>query len=216
MKDKNKNITQNNGFFISLEGIDGCGKSVQAEALYKKLKDRSIPVTLVRDPGGSSISEKIRSILLDQNHHTMAPVTELFLYEAARCQLMSEKIQPALERGEVVISDRFTDSTVAYQGYGRSIPISLIREANRWACSNRFPDRTYVLILSLEESIKRRLKNNIRDDRMENQQKAFFQKVQQGYEAIAHKEPKRILLLDGNQPVPTLTEEILNDVLRLI
>lgn len=202
--------------FITFEGIDASGKSLQIKALYKKLHQMRYPVTLVRDPGGPPVSEKIRSILLDQQHHSMIPLTELFLYEAARSQLISETINPALERGDIVLSDRFIDSTVAYQGYGRLLSDKLVQQANRWSCGTTYPDRTYILDIPWEESMRRRRALSKKADRMEKEQVAFFHRVQEGYKTIAKKEPQRVLLLDGTKNIKCLEQEILKDVLIII
>ncbi len=211
-----KKTTFRTGLFITFEGIDASGKSLQVKALNNRLHQMGYPVTLVRDPGGPPISEKIRAILLDQNHHSMIPLTELFLYEAARSQLISEIINPALKRGKIVLSDRFTDSTIAYQGYGRSLSNRLIQHANQWACGNTVPDRTYILDIPWKESMRRRNHLSKKADRMEREQVAFYQKVQKGYHEIAQKEPQRALLLDGTKNVKCLEQEIINDVLILI
>jgi len=146
----------------------------------------------------------------------MTPLTELFLYEAARSQLVSDIIRPALDRGEVVISDRFTDSTVAYQGSGRSIPPELIQNANRWACGETFPHRTYILDIPWEESIRRRSTSSEETDRLENEREHFFQKVREGYQTIANQEPRRVRLLDGTKPISFLEQEIIQDTLNIL
>ena len=211
-----KKPTVQGGLFITFEGIDGSGKSVQAEALSKNLQQRGHSVILVRDPGGSAVSEHIRNILLDPRHQTMAPITELLLYEAARSQLVTELIRPSLDRGDIVVSDRFTDSTVAYQGYGRSLPIALIHDANQWACSNTFPHRTYILDIPWEDSLRRRLNASIDNDRMEKEQEHFYLRVRKGYQAIADKESHRVLMLDGTKTIESLEQEMLQDALNII
>jgi len=213
--EKKKDYDQG-GPFITFEGIDGSGKSVQASALAKNLRRMGYIVTLVRDPGGPSISEQIRNILLDRRHRVMTPVTELFLYEAARSQLVSDTIRPALNRGEVVISDRFTDSTVAYQGCGRSIPPSLVQNANQWACRETFPHRTYILDIPWEESLRRRSASLEKADRLEKEREQFYQRVREGYQIIANEEPHRLRLLDGTKSVKLLEQEILKDTLNIL
>lgn len=213
---ENKKVNPQNGLFISFEGIDGSGKTLQAETLIKKLRDIGYLVTLVRDPGGTSVSEQIREILLDRNHYTMTPVTELLLYEAARSQLVAEIILPTLEKGQIVLSDRFTDSTVAYQGYGRSLSLSLVEDANRWACRETFPHRTYILDIPWEESLRRRSTFFGKADRMENEQTAFYKRVREGYQKIAKEEPNRVRILDGTKTVKFLEQEIFQDVLSMI
>lgn len=211
-----KKVPDQGGLFITFEGIDGSGKTVQAAALLKNLRQRGYVVTLVRDPGGPSVSEEIRDILLDRRHHLMTPLTELFLYEAARSQLVSDIIRPALNQGEIVISDRFTDSSVAYQGYGRSIPPELIQNANRWACGETIPHRTYILDIPWEESVRRRSTSSEKTDRLENEREHFYQKVREGYQTIANQEPHRVQLLDGTKSIGLLEQEILQDTLNIL
>ncbi len=145
----------------------------------------------------------------------MAPLTELLLYEAARSQLVAEIIHPAVERGEVVISDRFTDSTVAYQQYGRLLPASLVQYLNQQACGKTVPRRTYILDIPWEESLRRR--TDLKDaDRMENEQKNFYQKVREGYLEIAREEPQRVRFMHGTKSVKILEQEILQETLTII
>lgn len=200
------------GLFITFEGIDGSGKSVQASALKEHLEGQGRTVTLLREPGGTVISEKIRRILLDNRHHRMNAVTEFFLYEAARSQLMSEKVLPLLEKGTVVICDRFTDSTMAYQGYGRSLPVDFVHSANSYACSGRYPDRTYFLDISWDESLRRRRTGNISADRMEKEHKSFFRRVREGYLAIAEQEPERVAVIKGTGTIEEVSSTIAEDI----
>ena len=172
-------------------------------------------MSLVRDPGSSFLSEKIRSILLDKRHRGMTPVTELLLYEAARSQLVAEIIHPAMERGEIVISDRFSDSTVAYQQYGRLLSPSLIQYLNQQVSGGIVPQRTYILDIPWEESLRRR--TDLKPvDRMENEEKNFYQRVREGYLEIAREEPQRVRLMDGTKSIEILEQEILQDTLTMI
>jgi dTMP kinase len=209
------NNTGRSGLFITFEGIDGSGKSVQADRLSEGLKEREYTVTLVREPGGSSISEKIRSILLDRDHDSMIPMTELLLYEAARSQLVSEIIKPTLERGEVVICDRFIDSTSAYQGYGRDMPLRVIDSLNSLACQDIIPVSTFILDITWKESLRRRAASAQTDDRMESNIQTFFHRVREGYLSLAKAEPQRIQLIDGQRPVEEIEKEILSNVLHI-
>jgi dTMP kinase len=204
------------GIFITFEGIDGSGKSTQADALYYNLHLQGYALTLTRDPGGALLSEQIRKLLLDRQYHSMNPVTELLLYEAARSQLIVEIIRPALDRGEIVLCDRFTDSTLAYQGYGRSIPIALVKDANRWVCGDTIPLRTYILDIPWEEFLRRRSITLTETDRMEKEQQSFYQRVREGYKTIAREKSHRVLLLDGTKPIEHLEQEILQDTLTII
>jgi dTMP kinase len=204
------------GLFFSFEGLDGSGKSLQAERLSKKLMAMGFPVTIVREPGGSDISEEIRQILLDCKHRSMSPITELFLYEAARSQLISDTIRPTLVNRGIVIADRFADSTVAYQGYGRSLPLSLINDANHWACGETVPQRTYLLDITWEESLRRRQRAALQNDRMEGEEEHFYKSVRKGYRTMAEDEPSRIMLVDGMQTVETIANTILKDAISLL
>ena len=201
------------GYFISFEGIDGSGKSVQTKRLFNRLKKMHYPVSLIREPGGTVLSEKIRRILLDGRNHDLSAFTELLLYEAARSQVVHEKVLMELNRNHVVISDRFTDSSIAYQGYGRRMPIAFIREVNRNACRGVFPDRTFILDIPLEESQKRMFFSGKRD-RMERENRLFFNRVRRGYIEIARREPRRMVLLNGKRPMAVLEKEILDKVLK--
>lgn len=203
------------GLFISFEGIDGSGKSVQAERLYRNLQARHRAVRLIREPGGTEISERIRSILLDSRHRGMGVETELFLYEAARAQLVAEIIRPELNRGHAVITDRYADSTVAYQAYGRNLSRELVDGLNRVACAGVFPDRTYFLDIPIDES-RRRMESVKKTDRMETETREFYERVRQGYVEIARAEPERILLLDGTMSIETLERDILQNAMALL
>lgn len=211
-----KKLNPSIGIFITFEGIDGSGKSTQANALYNNLQLQGYTLTLTRDPGGPLLSEQIRNLLLDKQYHSMNPVAELLLYEAARSQLIVEIIHPALDRGEIVICDRFTDSTLAYQGYGRSIPVALVKDANRWVCGDTFPFRTYILDITWEEFLRRRSATLTETDRMEKEQQSFYQRVIEGYKTIAREKSHRVLLLDGTKSIKHLEQEILQDTLTII
>ena len=176
---------------ITFEGLDFSGKSTQIQLLVDRLKRERDDVLLVREPGGTSIGERIRSLLLDRNVAGMSTVGELFLFSASRVQLVEEVIKPALKKGTIVICDRFYDSTTAYQGWGRGIPLE---------------DVTVFLDMppaQIEERIsKRKLK-----DRMESNDRAFYERVRNGYLALA-KEEKRFFVVDGTQSVEQLHEQI--------
>ncbi|MCK6542285.1 dTMP kinase [bacterium] len=202
----------NRGIFISFEGIDGCGKSTQIRRLQMRIEAEGLPVIAMRDPGGTAVSEKIRQILLS-TESVIDPVTELLLYEAARAQILAEKIRPSLAEGHVVLIDRFFDSTTAYQGYGRKIDLSLIHAANHIATQGLSPDRTYLIDISWDESQKRRIASQ--KDRMENEGRDFFEYVRQGYLALAEKESGRVLRLDGDQNIDRLSNLIYQDFLTL-
>lgn len=196
---------------ISFEGIDGCGKSSQAKLAADRLNDRGIECVLVREPGGAPLSEQIRGILLDAKH--TAPVShaaELLLFAASRAQLVEEVIEPALRRNAVVICDRFTDSTIAYQGYGRGLPLAYIRTVNDLATGGLVPDLTFLIDVPIELAIRRR--KGMGDDRMESESRLFFSHVVQGYMALAQKHPDRIHVIDGTDSM----EDIHHTIARLV
>lgn len=204
------------GLFISFEGIDFCGKSVQIERLTQKLSSNSLDFVLLREPGGTIISEKIREMLLTKEQEKMNPITEYLLFSAARAQITSSQILPALKNGKIVICDRYFDSSTAYQGFGRGIELVMIHQINRLASSGQKPDRTFLIDIDLAEMEKRkkaRLKNL---DRMEHQALDFFTKVREGYLSIAKKEPERFVVIDGKKSVNSIADQIWKEVQELL
>ncbi len=183
------------GKFISLEGIDGCGKSSLQEKLRAYLD--KYEVISIREPGGTSISEKIRAMLLDISNEKILPRTEAMLYASARCQLVDEIIRPALAEGRIVLADRYMDSTVAYQGYGRGLDLGFLQELNHLCTGGIKPDLTILLDISPEEGLRRRRKDI--PDRLEKEGVSFQQKVREGYLNMAREEPQRIKVLDAGQ-----------------
>jgi len=202
------------GLFVTLEGIDFCGKSTQAELLVGRLERAGASVLSLRDPGGTRISERVREILLDPRLKEMDPVTELLLYEAARAQMVAEEIRPALERGTVVVCDRFYDSTTAYQGYGRGLALDDVETANRLGSIGTVPHVTFILDISVEESLRRERSLRTQADRMEAESARFRERVRQGYLALATKEKDRIEVVDGEQAIQTIHEKIWKRVER--
>jgi len=189
------------GKLITLEGIDNSGKSTQAKKIFSYLKRKDYPAILVREPGGTEISEKIRKILLSQKNHKMSPKTELLLYEAARAQLVKEVILPGLKKGKIVICDRFYDSTTAYQAYARGIDLNLIQKLNSFASSGMVPDLTIVMDLKPEAALGRAKKTKKMPDRLEREEVRFHRRVRLGYLAIAKKEPVRVKVIKGEDSV---------------
>jgi dTMP kinase len=179
---------------ITFEGIDGCGKTTQLKLLKDRLKSEGIPVSDFREPGGTELSEVIRGILLNPEIE-MHPVTELLLFSAARSQLIAEKVIPELEKGYVVLLDRFYDSTIAYQGYGRqSLDIQGINSINKIASHRLEPDLTIYMKISLEEAEKRR--SHLQKDRMESFGDSFYNQVINGFDELADQET-RIITMDA-------------------
>lgn len=182
------------GIFITLEGPDGAGKTTQMENLRRYFIDRNKQVVLTREPGGTPISEKLREILLDKANSEMADTTEMMIYAAARAQHVAEKIAPALERGEMVICDRFMDSSVAYQGYGRNLG-DAVRVVNSYAVSGIEPDVTFFL--DLDPAVGRARIGKDVQDRLEQEKMEFHYRVYEGYRAIWKANPERVIRIDA-------------------
>jgi dTMP kinase len=200
MPNRKSRIGRERGLFITLEGIEGCGKTTQSKLLARWLKSLGCTVLLTREPGGPYISEKIRTILLDARHHEMHPLTELLLLEASRAQHVAEVIAPALERGLTVICDRFADSSTAYQGYGRRMDRDQVGRLNLIATRGLRPDLTVVVDVPVDVGFSRAAQRKRHFDRMESQEKAFHLRVRNGFRALAAGEPDRVKLLDGRFP----------------
>ena len=198
--------------FVTFEGIEGCGKSTQAALLADCLEKRGIPFLLTREPGGTEIGGKIRRILLDTANREMTSRAELLLYAADRAQHMTERILPALEEGKIVLCDRFTDATVAYQGFGRGLDGALIDELNGIASGGVSPALTFFVDcpvdVGLERAHSRDSENASGEMRFENEAKAFHERVMKGYREIARKENERVVTVDGNRPVEDIRREI--------
>ncbi len=188
--------------FITLEGIEGCGKTTQLQLLARRLSDEGHQVTVTREPGGCPIADQIRNILLSADNKEMRPLTELLLYAAARAQHVSEVVAPALETGGIVLCDRFTDATVTYQGYGRGLDIDVIDQLNRLATCGLRPDMTLLLDCPAETGLKRALArinstDGPREDRFELESLRFHQRVRDGYLELARREPARFVIIDA-------------------
>jgi len=200
------------GFLITFEGLEGTGKSTQAEALCSLLQKHGLPVYMTREPGGTVIGDKIRNILLDPDNKEMSSVTEIMLYAASRAQLVHQIIRPQLEEGYIVICDRFLDSTIAYQAFGRGIPVNVIRDINSSAVWNVVPDITFYLDLEPETSL-RRVKLRIEEkeeipDRLEREKVEFFRKVREGYMSLVKDEPFRFRVIDASLEPRIVHEKI--------
>ena len=198
------------GTFITFEGIDGCGKSTQAELLVEALRRSGIEVVALREPGGTPISEKIRSVVLDPDNDEMCPECELLLMEASRAQLVREVIEPALERGAAVVCDRFFDSTYAYQHGGRGIAEDLVDMANRLGSCGTTPTITIVFDLEPEEAYARATRGGA--DRLEAEGLAFQRRIREAYLRLAEREPKRVCVVDASGT----PDEVFQRVSRLL
>ena len=195
------------GLFISLEGIDGSGKTTQLQLLRQRLELEGRSVVVVREPGGSPIAERFREVLLDASNEGLNPVAEALLYGAARAQLVAEVIRPALEKGSIVIADRYLDSTLAYQGYGRGLDKEFLNQLNQMAVSETIPHLTILLDLSPEEGAVRR--RGTVPDRLEQEGLAFQERVRQGYLALSFQQPERIKVVNAAQLPEKVHEEII-------
>ena len=205
------------GLLITLEGIEGSGKSTQAALLHGALLSAGIPVSLTREPGGSPLAEQVRDLILQPGEEPLAPGAELLLFLAARAQHVARTVRPALERGEVVVCDRFTDATLAYQGGGRTIAEPILTTLNDWTTGGIKPARTYLLDVPVElglERAKRRTGDG--PDRIEKESRAFFEAVRARYLDVARREPERIVVLRGTDPKEKLAHHIWTDVQRIL
>jgi dTMP kinase len=198
--------------FISFEGLDSSGKTTQAQLLVDDFTKSGKEVLFLREPGGTEVSEHIRTILLDKRNSKLSNRAELLLFSAARAQLVAEVIAPALKAGKAVVCDRFFDSTTAYQGYGRGLDIEEVKALNRIAVGGTLPDLTLFVNVDLEEIRRRRKAAGVVADRMESSGNAFYQNVLHGYLAIAKAEPQRVRLIDGMRSVEAIHAEVWNIV----
>lgn len=202
-------MKKRNGIFITFEGIDGCGKSTQARRAAAAVKKAGGNPLLLREPGGTPASERIRRILLDKNLE-IAPLCELLLYEAARIQLAETVIIPALTSGRIVICDRYYDSTTAYQAWGRRLDKNLVARLNRLASLGVPPDLTFIFDVDYRTSLTRRGKN---PDRLENENQAFFNRVRKGFKSLSNQ--RRVVLLDGRRDIDSLAADVRRHIHRL-
>jgi dTMP kinase len=196
--------------FITFEGIDLCGKSTQIKLLYDYFVRNKRKAVLVREPGGTLISEKIREILLDKKNSKMKYLTEFLLFSASRHQLTEEIIKPLLMKKYIILCDRYYDSSTAYQGYGGKIDLEIINRINKIATNNLVPDLSFLIDINYEENIKRRKISGKSHDRIEQKEKNYYKKVISGYRAIAKLNSKRFRILDGKKSIETIHKEILN------
>ena len=198
--------------FITFEGSEGCGKSTQVRLLAARLTNAGIPLLLTREPGGTPIGEKIRDLLqFDPAGYAMAPETELLLFEASRSQLVRQEILPALERGLVVISDRFADSTTVYQGVARHLDAEMVGHLNAVAVGDCWPDLTFVLdvdVATARTRMLRRVRPTSEVDRMEQEPLHFYEEVCAAYRELARREPERVQIVNGAQTIAEIEAQI--------
>lgn len=186
------------GTLITIEGLDGAGKSTLAEALCRELVSRGARVELLREPGGVEVSERIRSLVKDPALAVL-PRTEALLYAAARAQLVDERLEPLLAEGMIVVLDRFVDSSLTYQGAGRSLGVEEVRALNRFATGGLQPDRTLLLRITPAAGRARQHERALEPDRLEREDETFFATIARAYDELAHDEPQRIRVIDANQ-----------------
>ena len=208
------------GLFLTLEGLDGSGKTTQINRLAAWLKRRGQLVLVTRQPGGTATGDRIRALVLDSRSTGLAPMAEMALMFADRAQAIAEVIQPALDAGRIVLCDRFTDSTEAYQGGGRELGSDAVLELHRLVCGNLQPDLTLLLLPDLEASLRRARRRNQRvaedsgpdEGRFEQEQDAFYGRVWQKYREIAQREPERVVVIEGDLTIDEVHEQIVEAV----
>ncbi len=201
-------MKKHKGLFVTFEGIDGSGKSTQARKAIQWLKGSGHETIFIREPGGTPISEKIRRLLLNRDLSINA-TSELLLYEAARAQLTKDIIIPALKDGKILICDRFFDSTIAYQGYGRGLDLKAIDRLNSIASFGIVPDLTFIIDVNYSTSLKRR---KAKPDRLENEKRAFFSRVRRGFIQLSRK--RRSVLIDGNGEIEEIFAKVKQHINR--
>jgi len=192
------------GYFITFEGIDGCGKTTQLKLAEKYLTENERHPLVIREPGSTPLSEKIRKILLNGEMY-INPVSELMLYVAARAELTNDIIIPALEEGRIILCDRFFDSTTAYQGYGRDLDIDTIYGLHELSVGKYRPDLTFLVDVDYATSLTRRKKTA---DRLESESKEFFEKVRRGFLEVSKREPERVVVINGNNSIDDIFSEV--------
>ncbi len=198
--------------FITFEGLDFCGKSTQVKLLEKYFTAKNKKVKIIREPGGTKISEKVRGILLDRNNLEMSPETELLLFTASRIQLVKEVIVPSIEKGDVVISDRFHHSSIAYQGFGRGIDLEFVETLQAFAIKGAQPDITFFLDVPVETVVERKAKKEHAElDRIEISKNNFYEKVREGYFYLMKKD-KYIVKLDGTLSIEEIHKKIVSEI----
>ena len=202
------------GLFITFEGIDGCGKSTQALRLERRLQEEGNAPLLLREPGGTPISEDIRKVLLNPDNLSMAPENEALLLAASRSQLLKEVIIPNLAKETIVLCDRYIDSTLAYQGFGRDLPQEWLRQINRLAFELAIPDKTFLFDLPVDVALSRL--GDRQRDRIESTGVDFLEKVRTGFLTLAEQESDRYIILDGQNQTEELEKEISSQVLKII
>nr|WP_251126224.1 MULTISPECIES: dTMP kinase [unclassified Exiguobacterium] len=195
--------------FITVEGPDGSGKSTQLQLLVESLTQKGYDIVVTREPGGTTVGNQIREVLLSPDHHEMTPRVEMMLYAASRAQNVEQVIRPALERGAIVLCDRFIDASIAYQGYGLQYDLDQIQSLNEWATNGLTPDLTFLFDLSPERA-SARMKDRGQLDRIESRDQAFHERVYEGFQTLLKQYPERIIRIDADQPIECIQDEVLD------
>lgn len=195
--------------FITVEGPDGSGKSTQLQLLVESLKQKGYDIVVTREPGGTTVGNQIREVLLSPDHHEMTARVEMMLYAASRAQNVEQVILPALKRGAIVICDRFVDASIAYQGYGLQYDLDQIRSLNEWATNGLTPDLTFLFDLNPERA-NARMKDRGQLDRIESRDQAFHERVYKGFQTLLEQYPERIIRIDADQSIECIQDEVLD------
>ncbi len=209
VRERGRAVGRERGTFITFEGVEGSGKSTQLKLLAQRLEDAGAPVRLLREPGGTAVGEAIRAVLLDPEHFGLDARAELLLYEASRAQLVAEVIEPALDAGEVVLCDRFFDSTTAYQGHARGLPLGEVEQLNRTATGGLAPDLTVVIDVDPGHALERARSESGTPDRLELEEAAFHERVREGFLVVAREEPQRVVVVSGEGTPDEVFERVL-------
>jgi len=202
------------GMFVTFEGGEGVGKSTQVAELCKRLEDAGVSFTVIRNPGGTSLGEPVRDILLHRSELSISDRSEFLLYAASRAQLVAEVIIPALERGDVVVCDRFADSTLAYQGYGRGLDLQAVRTMNAWSSEDLMPDLTVLIDVGVDVGLGRATIGGA--DRLEAEPEEFHERVRRGFLEIVRADPDRFLLVEATESVEKIASSVWARVCELL
>jgi len=200
--------------FITFEGCEGCGKSTQARLLHKRLQQLHIPSLLTQEPGGTPLGNRVRNLLKVKREFNISPEAEMFLFASCRAQIVRDIINPSLKAGNIVICDRFADSTTVYQGFGRGLELKMIEKVNNIATGGLKPDMTILIDMPPERSLQR--KHNIQEDRFDREDISFHHKIRNGYLELVRQEPDRWIVINGNQPIDDIHRVIWNKVSPLL
>ncbi|MFO0697736.1 MAG: dTMP kinase [Nitrospira sp.] len=207
-------IRKPSGIFITLEGGEGSGKTTQARRLCDWLTTQGRKVLHTREPGGTLLAERLRSLLLDHSVETIAPETEVWLILAARRQHVDHVIKPALQQGMIVVCDRFSDSTIAYQGYGRGLDLRVLRRMNHWATGRLVPHLTLLFDVPVRIGLTRRRSQRASQNRLDRETTRFHEKVRAGFRVLARQEPRRMVVFDASLPLESVQQSVATLITR--